>query len=563
MGKLFRFKSIGTKIFLGFIIVISISATTSTYYYYSMESINEQTKLTMDQEFEVVRLSNDLAYDLADSRSVIRGYFLYGDKELKQVYEATVKNSDELAAQLKELTGDESVAVILDKKKQWEDIVGQAIIDYEKGNVDAALNVLEGAKNISGEIVQEVEKLTASEEEKMKQSSAAIIARGDMSVILSLIGSALILIAGITTALLTSRSIIRPVRTLMDRMNTIADGNLNDEPLQTKGRDEIAQLVNATNTMAANTRGMLEQINSVSQTVTSHSEELTQSASEVKAGTEQVAVTMEELATGAETQANSASNLASIMTAFAEKIAETNENGEQIQLNSDKVLEMTEEGRGLMAASTSQMEKIDQIVQDAVNKMAGLDKQSQEISKLVTVIQDVAEQTNLLALNAAIEAARAGEHGKGFAVVADEVRKLAEQVSHSVNDITGIVSQIQSDSGIVTTSLQNGYKEVEQGTAQINTTRKTFDNIHSFLTEMVTNIQAVGNNLSEITANSQEMNGSVEEIASVSEQAAAGVEETAASAQQASGSMEEIAGSADQLAKTAEELQQLVQRFKL
>src|SRR5690625_7272485 len=100
---------------------------------------------------------------------------------------------------------------------------------------------------------------------------------------------------------------------------------------------------------------------------------------------------------------------------------------------------MTNDGSLLMESSTKQMAIIDQIVHEAVEKVEGLDVHSQQISELVSVIQDIADQTNLLALNAAIEAARAGEHGQGFAVVADEVRKLAEEVSFSVTDITIIV----------------------------------------------------------------------------------------------------------------------------
>src|SRR5699024_8662469 len=109
----------------------------------------------------------------------------------------------------------------------------------------------------------------------------------------------------------------------------------------------------------------------------------------------------------------------------------------------------------LMDRSTEQMKKIDTMVNVAAQKMEGLDKHAQDISELVSIIQDIAEQTNLLALNAAIEAARAGEHGQGFAVVADEVRKLAEQSSHSVQNITSIVDRIQDESQTVVSSLRD------------------------------------------------------------------------------------------------------------
>lgn len=372
-----------------------------------------------------------------------------------------------------------------------------------------------------------------------------------------------VLLLAIIVSLWVTKGITKPIKLVMERMKNIASGDLSHEPLETKYNNEIGQLVIATNNMNQNMRGLLNQINIVSETVSSQSEELTQAASEVKSGTEQVATTMEELATAAETQANSSSDLATIMGTFADRVEVANENGERIQENSSGVLEMTTKGSQIMNSSTEQMIKIDHIVKDAVGKMQSLDNQSQEISKLISVIKDVADQTNLLALNAAIEAARAGEHGKGFAVVADEVRKLAEQVALSVNDITGIVTNIQTESSVVADSLRDGYAEVEQGTAQIEITGETFNEISSAITEMVQSIQAVSVNLSEIAANSQEMNGSIEEIASVSEEAAAGVEQTAASAQQTSGSMEEVAGSSDHLAKLAEELNELVGRFKL
>lgn len=195
--------------------------------------------------------------------------------------------------------------------------------------------------------------------------------------------------------------------------------------------------------------------------------------------------------------------------------------------------------------------------------MNNLDNQTQEISKLVSVIQEVADQTNLLALNAAIEASRAGEHGKGFAVVADEVRKLAEQVSVSVSEITGIVTGIQSESAEVAKSLENGYREVEQGTRDITKTTETFNGINDEIADMGDLISEITETLADFAASSERLNRSIEEIASISEESASGVEETAATSQQSSSSMEEVAVGSDKLAALAEDMNRQVRRFTL
>lgn len=378
-----------------------------------------------------------------------------------------------------------------------------------------------------------------------------------------LIVSGISIILGVIIIWFSANLITKPIIKVTEQMAYLADGDLTKELLLIKSKDEISRLADAMNLLHNNLRNSMKKVSETSETLTSHSEELSQSADEVKMGSEQVASTVQELAAGSETQANNASDLASVMNTFVETVQEANESGLRIEGNSKAVLSMTNDGAELMKQSIQQMEKIHSIVNESVEKVAGLDKQSQEISNLVTVIKDVADQTNLLALNAAIEAARAGEHGKGFAVVADEVRKLAEQVSNSVTDITGIVDNIQKETFIVSDSLKVGYKEVELGKTQIESTGETFEGISVAVTEMVNSITTIGKNLSEISASTQEMNSSVVEIASVSEESAAGIEQTSASVQQTSSIMEEVAGSSNHLANLAEELNTLVREFKL
>ena len=405
--------------------------------------------------------------------------------------------------------------------------------------------------------------MATNREVNISEKGQMNISSGESVLIMVAIVSILVVVLGIVIALLTSQKISTPIRSVMNRMKDISNGDLTQEPLKTNLRDETGQLMNSTNEMNHHMRELLTKINIVSETVSAQSEELTQSANEVKAGAEQIAVTMEELASGAEVQADTSSELSSTMSAFATNVQEANENGQQINQASSEILALTDKGSQLMDSSTKKMIEIDQIVKGSVQKVKDLDSQSQEIFKLVVVIKEVADQTNLLALNAAIEAARAGEHGRGFSVVAEEVRKLAEQTATSVTDITRIVNNIQNGFGVVTESLQDGYKEVEQGTSQIITTGETFNEINSSVIGMVDNIKNVSNKLLDITTNSQAMNSSIQEIAATAEESAAGVEQTAASVQQTTSSMEEVARSSVDLSKLAEELNELIRQFKL
>ncbi|WP_284139229.1 MULTISPECIES: methyl-accepting chemotaxis protein [unclassified Virgibacillus] len=564
MKKLFNFKHIRTKILFGFAFVMLLVFAISATNYFAMKGTNIAIKQVIEEELELLTANQNMTQSMLGRIAAARGYILTGSIEHKKAFSEYTELGLENEEIIREINDSDEFDQLIEKTVEWRKIVTDDIfVDYDLGNKDKAYQKLVATMEQTAEIINGYEKLTQESHERIEQIGNETIQSGETARITSLVFSNLTTVFIITIALLTARMVSKPVIKVTKRMSQIASGELNHEALETTSVDEIGQLTRATNEMNAKMRDILTSISNVSNTVAAHSEELTQSANEVMHGTEQVATTMQELATGSETQANSASDVASIMGTFASTVKETNENGEQIKQYADEVIEMTSEGSDLMNASTNQMKRIDHMVRDTVTKVEGLDAQSQEISNLVSVINDIADQTNLLALNAAIEAARAGEQGRGFAVVADEVRKLAEQVSLSVTDISGIVERIQQETNLVTTSLKEGYKEVEQGSEQIESTGVTFGKISSAVSNMAESITFVSENLANIAENTEKINHSIDEIASVSEESAAGVEETAATVQQASSSMQEVAGSSDQLAKQAEQLNELVGRFKL
>lgn len=423
-----------------------------------------------------------------------------------------------------------------------------------------------GKLQVDNIVYETVVRLNDLSDELKKESSKSVsTAKASLTTVMVVLVISIIVSAaiGIITILLVSRAISRRLNQIVEVANEISNGNLDVELVQTSDKDEITDLSKAIETMKNQLQSMIQEISAVSSAVNDRSGQLTLASSEVKAASQQVASTMEELSAGAEEQAHSSSTLAEMMDVYLSKVDQATNSGTVIRDSSNHVIGLTNQGHELMQQSQAQMKTINEIMNSSVEKVQGLNERTKKINSLVKVIQDIASQTNLLALNAAIEAARAGEHGRGFAVVADEVRKLAEQVTLSVGDITNIVNGIQVESKQVVDSLKDGYVQVDKGTQQINVTGETFNRIYHSVNEMSSHVKEISTNLDEIASQTMNMNKSIESIASVSQESAAGIEETSASVLQTNESMEGISDHIQSLSELADQLNAMVSNFKI
>ncbi|MGM8365436.1 methyl-accepting chemotaxis protein [Virgibacillus sp. W0181] len=568
MGKLsWNNIKISRKYLTVFILAAMLFFTAGVIVFFQL-SVAERDLKTIESESLRSEEITNLAKIVQSKDMQVADFIITGERKYITAYDELSETFSELESNvdsyMRTTKQKEIFKEIKENNKRIDTMFHDEIIDAIFTNRAYKANAI---RNVSSSLrestVQLTDKLISIVEKE--QENAVTSAKSSLynSIVILIIANLVAIGLGVLLMVLVSRSIAANLKKVVSITSEVANGNVAVEPMDYSGQDEIGQLAEAVNTMKANIRGILLKVKAASQTVSDRSEDLTQSAHEVNQGGIQISTTMEELSTGAETQANRATELSENMSAFAAKVNDSERSGQKIVASSDNVLKLTSEGSTLMTQSVNQMNYIDQIVAESVEKVQGLDRQSDEISKLVLVIKDIADQTNLLSLNAAIEAARAGEHGKGFAVVANEVKKLAEQVTDSVSEITRIVTNIQTETDDVVESLNTGYKAVRTGTNQIEATGKTFQMVNNSVSDMVTKIVAISKNLKEIADNSNGMNNLIEDVASVSEEAAAGVEEAAASIQQTSSSMDEVSNGANELSKLAEQLNMEITVFKL
>jgi len=333
--------------------------------------------------------------------------------------------------------------------------------------------------------------------------------------------------------------------------------------IQDNSGDELSLLSDSYNKMAGNLKSMFNEVIMSTERLASSSEELTASAEETSKATETITESIQQVADGAEQSTTSVQESSFALEEVSKGIQSIADNAIVISDVSKNATEKAKQGSFFVDKTVNQINEINRSVAVSGEVMQNLDNRSQEIEKITKVITDIADQTNLLALNAAIEAARAGEHGKGFAVVADEVRKLAEQSQESSSQISVLIKTIQEDMMQSNRSIEKVNTDVKEGLAVVNQTKDNFQEIYQFMEKMAVLTDDMAATSEQISASTQQVSATVSGIINISEHSSMHSQNVAASAEEQLASMEEIAASASDLSNLAENLQELISRFRI
>lgn len=503
------------KLVVAFVVIVTLVVISTLVSLTQMQNMQQAVALN-DHSFKVIKTASTLAEDMLNIETGARGYIVTSSEDFLQPYHIGTQGVAQDIGILLQLTVDNPAQQALVKKVQqqlqnWQQQFVDVIISQmksaagEQAKVDEVLALVRSGngKVMMDGIRADLERFVEVEQALLTERTASVESARIMAFASLVLGGLAVLLVSIIMAVYLKNTLQNRLTTAKNLVSAVASGRLNNR-IDSSGGDEISELLAGIDVMQDQLCQLLGDIK--------------QAAGELSSASAVVAATAEQLNASANEQSRASSSIAAAVEELSVSINHVSgSSAEARQIASDSGRQ-AEQSSLVISNTVSSMERIAQVVRSASNRIEELGKQSEQISSIVSVIKGIADQTNLLALNAAIEAARAGEQGRGFAVVADEVRMLAQRTTQSTSEISTMIGLILSGTSDAVGQMGSGVTQVNQGVELAAQAGTAITEIQRSFQQVLTVIEQISLNLSEQNAASQEVAGHIERIAMMSAQ---------------------------------------------